>query len=150
MLTVGRGVESNWNLGGQTENRKICDFLYLWSFKNLINWVDKYPSYPSSSYAPDYMYVIDTYFGKGVEIFSIFMYTRHQYFWGWEKYEICDWQFGILLPKLFWPTVRKNCSCDREKKKIEITRTICSNSERSEQFLVTECFFNLFLEVSQV
>ena len=21
----------------------------------------------------------------------------------------------ILLPKLFWPTVRKNCSCDREK-----------------------------------
>ena len=23
---------------------------------------------------------------------------------------------GILLPKLFWPTVRKNCSIDREKK----------------------------------
>ena len=22
---------------------------------------------------------------------------------------------GILLPKLFWPTVRKNCSRDREK-----------------------------------
>ena len=22
---------------------------------------------------------------------------------------------GILLPKLFWPTMRKNCSCDREK-----------------------------------
>ena len=22
---------------------------------------------------------------------------------------------GILLPKLFWPTVRKNCSTDREK-----------------------------------
>ena len=21
---------------------------------------------------------------------------------------------GILLPKLFWPTVRKNCSSDRE------------------------------------
>ena len=21
---------------------------------------------------------------------------------------------GILLPKLFWPTVRKNCSCDQE------------------------------------
>ena len=28
-------------------------------------------------------------------------------------------------------------------------RTINSNSERSEQFLVTEYFFNLFLEVSQ-
>ena len=22
---------------------------------------------------------------------------------------------GILLPKLFWPTVRKNCSSDRDK-----------------------------------
>ena len=22
---------------------------------------------------------------------------------------------GTLLPKLFWPTVRKNCSSDREK-----------------------------------
>ena len=22
---------------------------------------------------------------------------------------------GILLPKLFWPTVRKNCSSEREK-----------------------------------
>ena len=22
---------------------------------------------------------------------------------------------GILLPKFFWPTVRKNCSSDREK-----------------------------------
>ena len=24
-------------------------------------------------------------------------------------------EYGILLPKLFWPTVRKNCSIDREK-----------------------------------
>ena len=51
-------------------------------------------------------------------------------------------------------TTRKNCSSDREKllkvedegrefaKKFEITRTIYSNSERSEQFLATECFFN--------
>ena len=35
-------------------------------------------------------------------------------------------------------------------KKIEITWTTYSSSERSEQFLVTECFFNLFLEVSQI
>ena len=65
---------------------------------------------------------------------------------------------GILLPKLFWPTVRKNWSSDREKlvirgwrpricKNFEITRTIYSSKERSEQFLVTECFFNLFPEV---
>ena len=23
--------------------------------------------------------------------------------------------YGILLPKLFWPSVRKNCSSDQEK-----------------------------------
>ena len=28
---------------------------------------------------------------------------------GWLKFK-----FGILLPKLFWPTVRKNCSSDQE------------------------------------
>ena len=26
------------------------------------------------------------------------------------------WRIGILLPKLFWPTVRKNCSSDQEKR----------------------------------
>ena len=48
----------------------------------------------------------------------------------------------------------QNCSSDREKllkfeaegqefgKILEITRTIYSNSETSEQFLVTECFIN--------
>ena len=25
------------------------------------------------------------------------------------------WKNGILLPKLFWPTVNKDCSSDREK-----------------------------------
>ena len=86
-------------------------------------------------------------------------------FWGkknWKKIENIKVRNGILLPKVFWPTVRKNCSSDREKllqfeaegreffKNFEITWTIYSNSERSEQFLVTECFFNLFLEVSQI
>ena len=65
---------------------------------------------------------------------------------------------GILLPKLFWPNVRKNCSSDREnllkfeaegrefaKKIRSLFRTIYSNSERSEHFLVTEYFCNLFL-----
>ena len=41
-------------------------------------------------------------------------------------------------------TVRKkNCSSDGEKNlkfEAEGFRTICSNSERSEQFFVTECF----------
>ena len=56
----------------------------------------------------------------------------------------------------------KNSSSDREKllkfkaegrefeKKIEITRTIYSNSERSEQFSVAECFFDFFLEVAHI
>jgi hypothetical protein len=75
---------------------------------------------------------------------------------------VCSWSLfleigmfwlstGWWLPKLFWPTVRKSCSSYREKiwgwrpricKFFEITRTIYSNNERSEQFLVTECFFN--------
>ena len=51
--------------------------------------------------------------------------------------------------------MRKNCFSDREnflriRKIFEIARTIYSNSERSEQLLVTECFFNLFLEVSHL
>ena len=50
-------------------------------------------------------------------------------------------------------SVRKNCSSDREKllkfdaefcKLFEITRTIYSNSERSEHFLVTDCNKNEF------
>ena len=44
--------------------------------------------------------------------------------------------------------MRINCFSDLEnflriRKIFEITRTIYSNSERSEQLLVTECFFNL-------
>ena len=62
----------------------------------------------------------------------------------------CDWfvqdaadAIGILLPKLFWPTVRKNCPSDREifwnsrqriYKIVEITRTIYSNSESQNNF----------------
>ena len=31
------------------------------------------------------------------------------------RFELQEKINGILLPKLFWPTVRKNCSGDREK-----------------------------------
>ena len=60
---------------------------------------------------------------------------------------------GILLPKLSWPTVRKIVLVIEKSfwnsrlkawefaKILEITRTIYSNSERSEQFLVTGWFF---------
>ena len=52
----------------------------------------------------------------------------------------------LVIEKNFW-----NSRLKAENLQIfEITRTIYSNSERSEQFLVTECFFNLFLEVSHI
>ena len=33
----------------------------------------------------------------------------------WTRQPFFEFSRGILLPKLFWPTVRKNCSSDREK-----------------------------------
>ena len=66
---------------------------------------------------------------------------------------------ALLYQKLFWPlTVWTNCCSDLKffafslefQKFFSITRTIYSNSERSEQLLVTEFFFNLFLDISQI
>ena len=62
---------------------------------------------------------------------------------------------GILLPKLILHTLRKNSSSDPEKLlKFEAGgqefAKNCWNSEVSDQFLVTKCFFNLFMEVSQI
>ena len=65
---------------------------------------------------------------------------------------------GILLPKLFWPTVRKNCSTDREKLlKLEAEGREFAKLLRSlEQFIQTVkglnnfgkwMLFKLFLEV---
>ena len=45
---------------------------------------------------------------------------------------------GILLSKLFWPDARKNCSSDRGWR-ARIWKSYL-NSERSEQFSVTEYF----------
>ena len=71
----------------------------------------------------------------------------------------CTVSYFVVKIVLTW---EKNCSSDRENllkleaegrdicKNFEISRTTYSNSERSEQILVTECFFNLFLEVSQI
>ena len=42
-------------------------------------------------------------------------------------------RYGILFPKLFWPSVRKNCSCD-----FQIPRTIYSNRVR----IIFECLLN--------
>ena len=56
---------------------------------------------------------------------------KELFYWLIKTFEIRGWR----------PRICKN---------FEITRPIYSNSKRSEQFLVTECFFNLFLEVSQI
>ena len=55
------------------------------------------------------------------------------------------WYF---VTKIILTYPEKNCSRDRTM--IEITRTIYSNSERSEQFSVAECFFDFFLEVAHI
>ena len=55
-----------------------------------------------------------------------------------------DWQEqickrGILLPKLFWPTVWKNCSSDREKlvQLDDEDWEFCKNFEITAQFVQT-------------
>ena len=58
----------------------------------------------------------------------------------WEKL------FYLVIEKMFWNSRLKA----EYLQNFEITKTICSNSESSKQFLVSECFFNLFLEVSQI
>ena len=87
-----------------------------------------------------------------------FCLNWHRWIWqrsAWFSTEQKHWIIviiGILLPKLFWPTVKKKCSSDWEKtfeiqgwrlricKNFEITWTIYLNSGRSEQYLLTECF----------
>ena len=65
-----------------------------------------------------------------------------------------------MFPKLFWPTVRKNCSTDWGKtfeiwgwrpricRNFEITRTM--KQWKVSTMFETECFYNLFLEISQI
>ena len=66
----------------------------------------------------------------------------------------CYQKFSDLLWEKIVLVIEKNVWNSRLKAEnlqiFEIIRTIYSNSERSEQVLVTECFFNLFLEVSHI
>ena len=52
-------------------------------------------------------------------------------------YGVCT-RIGILLPKLFWPTVRKNWSCDKEFEKFmkSLEQVMYSNNERSEKIIL--------------
>ena len=55
-----------------------------------------------------------------------------------------------FVGKWQWYFVTKVVLTYFKKKMFEITRTIYSKSERSEKFLVTECFLNLFLEIRTI
>ena len=97
-------------------------------------------------------------------VFCMFSYHLglNQPLWTVNNTPIIWKKYGIFLPKLLLTTVRKNCSSDREFffeiggwrprifKNFGTTRSIYSSSERSEQFLVADSFFNLFLEASQI
>ena len=78
----------------------------------------------------------------------------------WMSVHIQNWYF---VSKIIFPNCEKKKLFSWSRKTFEIrgwrvricnifeiTRTIYSNSERSEQVLVTEYFFNLFLEVSKI
>ena len=52
--------------------------------------------------------------------------------------------------KLFWLTVIKNCSSDWEFSNFLRSLEEFIFKPRLEEFLVTECFFKLFLEVSRI
>ena len=106
--------------------------------------------------------VVRTIFGK------VWIFLEGQTIWkkylDWETYKKV--KNGILLPKLFWPTVRKKCSSDWEKNlKLEAEgwRLKAQNVQKIwdhknnlfKQWKFRTIFdnrmlFNLFLEVSQI
>ena len=63
-----------------------------------------------------------------------------------KKMVFCYQNCSDLLWEKIVPVIEKNLWNSRLKaknlQKFEIARTICSNSERPEQFLVTECFLS--------
>ena len=83
------------------------------------------------------------FFTNKKQSLKILFFSRWKRKWKWN---------GILLPKLWEKIVlvigkifEVGGWSPRICKYFEITRTICSNSERSQQFLVREYFLNLFL-----
>ena len=87
-------------------------------------------------------------------IFINFVFYKLELLTKWRLFFILVWQcmkrgwdkkcihhiHGILLPKLFWPTVRKNCCSDRGK--LLKFETECR--ERSIQFLKHNDFLSCF------
>ena len=74
--------------------------------------------------------------------------------YGWTSMLFCYQNCSDLLWEKIVLVIQKTFEIrgwrPRICKNFEITRTIYSNSLRAEQFLATECFFNLVLEFSQI
>ena len=75
---------------------------------------------------------------------------EQSFFWNCNK-----WFFVTKIVQAYWEKkmfywLRKTFEIWGWRPRICKTRAIYSNSERSEQFLVTECFFKLFLKVSHI
>ena len=49
------------------------------------------------------------------DVYSVALKQVGYFIFDFRNWEIFNKRNCILLPKLFWPTVRKNCSSDREK-----------------------------------
>ena len=83
----------------------------------------------------------ELYFYAGTKRLTIFCWQIYfeilNIFQG--TYKPIQLENDILLPKLFWPTVRKNCSSDWEKLlKFEAEgREFCKNLRSLEQFIQT-------------
>ena len=80
---------------------------------------------------------LQSHYGQFLEISSIII--KKWYFVTKIVLTYCEKKLFKWSKKNFWRP--------RICKIFEITWAIYSNSERSEQFLVAECFFNLFLEI---
>ena len=93
-----------------------------------------------------------------LDLLALF-FSIHSYIISWMCCGQIHWYFvtEIVLTycekKMFYQ-LRKTFEIRGWRRRIckifEITRTIYSNIERPEQFLVTECFFYLLLEVSHI
>ena len=91
-----------------------------------------------------YLFLFPT-INANINFEEIVSFRLKLYQWFWLKL-LKQWYFVSKIVLV----IEKNRSSRPRICNLQVTRTIYSISERSEQFLTTECFFNLFLEVSHI
>ena len=98
--------EDNYHQKAVTRNENT----YILVFQ-LLSQMDLVYKVPNSIH--NTFHEIPSFFQSNLEIVS---YAQIRCTLEWNNCAVnCKCRNGILLPKLFWPTVRKNCSSDREK-----------------------------------